>query len=59
MVEVQLGVKTIDLPYAIWVYGVTEEAFDELVDEDTKAELIDTACPACKRLSIALRLAEN
>ena len=41
MVEVQLGFKTIDLPYTISVYGVTEEMFDELVDEDTKAELID------------------
>jgi Uma2 family endonuclease len=41
MVAVQLGFKSIDLPYTIWVYGVTEEMFDELVDEDTKAELID------------------
>ena len=41
MVEVQLGSKTIDLPYTISVHGVTEEMFDELVDEDTKAELID------------------
>jgi Uma2 family endonuclease len=41
MVEVQVGFKTIDLPYMISIYGVTEETFDELVDEDTKAELID------------------
>jgi len=41
MVEVQVGFKTIDLPYTLLVYGVTEEAFDELVDEDTRAELID------------------
>jgi Uma2 family endonuclease len=41
MVEVQVGFKTIDLPYTIWVYGATEEMFDELTDEDTKAELID------------------
>jgi Uma2 family endonuclease len=41
MVEVKVGLKTIDLPYTIRVYGVTEEMFDELIDEDTKAELID------------------
>lgn len=41
MIEVKCGVKTIDLPFMIQVYGVTEESFDELVDEDTKAELID------------------
>jgi Uma2 family endonuclease len=41
MVEVKIGVRAIDLPYAIRVYGVTEEMFDELVDEDTKAELFD------------------
>jgi hypothetical protein len=33
--------QTIDLPFMIQVYEVTEEIFDELVDEDTKAELID------------------
>jgi Uma2 family endonuclease len=41
MIEVKCGLKTIDLPYMIQVYDVTEETFDELVDEDTKAELID------------------
>jgi Uma2 family endonuclease len=41
MVEVKCGLKTIDLPFMIQVYEVTEEMFDELVDEDTKAELID------------------
>ena len=41
MIEVTCGVKTIDLPYMLQVYDVTEEMFDELVDEDTKAELID------------------
>ena len=41
MIEVTCGLKTIDLPYMIQVYDVTEEMFDELVDEDTKAELID------------------
>jgi Uma2 family endonuclease len=41
MVELKLGLRTVDLPYTIRVYGVTEEIFDELVDEDTKAELLD------------------
>jgi Uma2 family endonuclease len=41
MIEVKCGVRSIDLPYMVQVYGVTEEMFDELVDEDTKAELID------------------
>jgi Uma2 family endonuclease len=41
MIEVICGKKTIDLPFMIQVYDVTEELFDELVDEDTKAELID------------------
>ena len=41
MIEVKCGLKTIDLPFMIQVYDVTEEMFDELVDEDTKAELID------------------
>jgi Uma2 family endonuclease len=30
-----------ELPYSIRFYGVTEELFDELVDEDSKAELLD------------------
>jgi Uma2 family endonuclease len=41
MIEVKCGVKTINLPFMLQVYGVTEEMFNELVDEDTKAELID------------------
>jgi Uma2 family endonuclease len=41
MVEVKLGLKTVDLPFTVRLYGVTEELFDELVDEDTKAELLD------------------
>lgn len=41
MIEVKCGSKTIDLPFMIQIYDVTEEMFDELVDEDTKAELID------------------
>jgi Uma2 family endonuclease len=41
MIEITCGLKTIDLPYMIQVYDVTAEMFDELVDEDTKAEWID------------------
>jgi Uma2 family endonuclease len=41
MIEVKCDIRSIDLPYMIQVYDVTEEIFDELVDEDTKAELID------------------
>ena len=41
MVEVTIASRSLDLPYTIRVYDVTEAMFDELVDEDTKAELID------------------
>jgi Uma2 family endonuclease len=41
MIEVKRGAETVDLPYTIRLYGVTEALFDELVDEDTRAELID------------------
>jgi Uma2 family endonuclease len=41
MIEVTCDLRSIDLPYMIQVYDVTEEMFDTLVDEDTKAELID------------------
>jgi Uma2 family endonuclease len=41
MVELKFGPRTVDLPYTVRVAGVTEEMFDDLVDEDTKAELID------------------
>jgi Uma2 family endonuclease len=41
MVEVKLGAKTLELPYVVQVSGVTEEMFEEWVDEDTKAELRD------------------
>ena len=41
MIGVKRGPKDIDLPYTIHLYGITEAMFDELVDEDTKAELID------------------
>lgn len=33
--------RTVDLPYTLRLYGVTEERFDELVNEDVKAELLD------------------
>src|SRR5439155_19223831 len=35
------GLKTVDLPYTVRLYDVTEEKFDELADEDMKAELFD------------------
>jgi Uma2 family endonuclease len=41
MVEVKLGLRTIDLPYTVRFPHITEDQFDELVDEDTKAELFD------------------
>jgi Uma2 family endonuclease len=41
MIEVKKGLETVQLPYTIRLYGVSEALFDELVDEDTKAELID------------------
>src|SRR4051794_28176620 len=41
MVEIMLGPRSIDLPYTVRFYGVTEELFDALVDADTKAELLD------------------
>jgi Uma2 family endonuclease len=39
----KLGPKIlkVDLPYTIEFHGVTEEVFDELVDENTDAELLD------------------
>ncbi|HMC66549.1 MAG TPA: Uma2 family endonuclease [Gemmataceae bacterium] len=41
MVELKMGLRTVDLPYTVRVHGVTEADFDEWVDEDTKAELLD------------------
>ncbi len=41
MVELVLRHRTVDLPYTIRLYNVTEKMFDRMVDEDTKAELID------------------
>jgi Uma2 family endonuclease len=41
MVQLIVANKTFDLPYMVRVPDVTEEMFDELVDEDTKAELFD------------------
>jgi Uma2 family endonuclease len=36
-----LDLRTVDLPYMVQLFGVTDEMFDELTDEDTKAELLD------------------
>jgi Uma2 family endonuclease len=41
MVKLTLGPRTVDLSNTLLIRDVTEEMFDELVDEDTKAELID------------------
>jgi Uma2 family endonuclease len=41
MVEVKMGLRTVDLPYTVRVQGVSEEMFLEMVDEDTRAELLD------------------
>jgi Uma2 family endonuclease len=43
MVELKLGwpLRSVDLPYMIRLFGVTDEMFDEMVTEDTKAELFD------------------
>jgi Uma2 family endonuclease len=41
MVEVTIGRCEVDLPFTVRMYEVTERMFDELVDEDTRAELID------------------
>jgi Uma2 family endonuclease len=48
MIELQMKVGpklrdvcAVDLPYSIRFYDVTEKMFDEMVDEDTRAELID------------------
>ncbi len=35
------GFETANLPYTVRLYGVTEEMFDDLVDEDSRAELIN------------------
>ena len=36
-----LDLRTANLPYRLQLFGVTEEMFDEMVDEDTKAELLN------------------
>lgn len=41
MVEVKFRSRTADVPFMIRLYGVTDVQFDEWVDEDVKAELID------------------
>lgn len=40
MVEIKFGSRTVDVPYTIKLHGVAPKLFDELLDEDTKAELI-------------------
>ena len=41
MVRISFGPSTVDLPYSLRLFGVTDALFDELVDEETRAELID------------------
>ncbi len=41
MPELKLGPRTLDMAYNLKLYGVSDALFDELVDEDTKAELFD------------------
>jgi Uma2 family endonuclease len=41
MVQLIVANKTFALPYLVRVPDITEDMFDELVDEDTKAELFD------------------
>jgi len=41
MVEVKLGKRIVQMPYSIRVPGISSEQFDELVNEDTHAELIN------------------
>ena len=43
MVELKIGwpLRSVDLPYMIRLFDVTDEMFDEMVTEDTKAELFD------------------
>jgi Uma2 family endonuclease len=39
--KIRFALQTIEVPYMLRLYGITDEMFDEMVDEDTKAELID------------------
>jgi Uma2 family endonuclease len=41
MVELRIGKRSIQLAYPVRIPGVSEEQFEALVDEDTRAELID------------------
>jgi Uma2 family endonuclease len=41
MVEVKLGPRTVNLPFTVRIPGVTEEMFNEMVNEDIKAYLLD------------------
>ena len=41
MIVVKHGIKTVDLPYTVRLFGVSEDQFEGMVDEDTRAELLD------------------
>jgi hypothetical protein len=35
------SLRQLDLPFSLRLYGMTEEVFDELTDEDTRVDLLD------------------
>jgi hypothetical protein len=41
MADLQLGLRKVEVPYTLRLYGVTEEMFDEFMTPDIKADLID------------------
>jgi Uma2 family endonuclease len=36
-----MDLRTVDLPFKLQLFGVTDQQFDDLADEDIKAELLD------------------
>lgn len=41
MAQLLLNDRQVQTPFLVRMFGVTERDFDELTDEDTKAELFD------------------
>src|SRR5271156_4229293 len=41
MAELKLGPRTVDVPFMLRLFDVTERVFDRWVDPDTRAELSD------------------
>jgi hypothetical protein len=50
MVELNVGRHAIEKRYSLKLYGVTEEYFDELTEEDIRAEFLDGVTYADLRL---------